>query len=76
MSLRQNALALAVTTVLMAIIGDWSGDPDLARWWYLPLALLPLGLAYEGWIMCGPGSAWRSRLRSRARFSVDLRRWR
>jgi uncharacterized protein (DUF58 family) len=49
MSLRQNALALAVLTVLMAIVGDWSGDPDLARLWYLSLALLLLGLAYEGW---------------------------
>ena len=51
MSLRQNALALAVLTVLMAIIGDWSGDPDLARLWYLSLAVLLLGLAYEGWLM-------------------------
>src|SRR4030095_13947581 len=55
MSLRQNALALAVLTVLMAIVGDWSGDADLARWWYLPLALLLLGLAYEGWIMLRTG---------------------
>jgi len=55
MSLRQNALALAVLTVLIAIVGDWSGDPDLARLWYLPLALLLLGLAYEGWIMLRTG---------------------
>jgi hypothetical protein len=55
MSLRQNALALAVLTVLMAIVGDWSGDPDLARLWYLSLALLLLGLAYEGWIMLRTG---------------------
>jgi uncharacterized protein (DUF58 family) len=51
MSLRQNALALIVLTVLMAIIGDWSGDPDLARLWYFALAVLLLGLAYEGWVM-------------------------
>jgi uncharacterized protein (DUF58 family) len=51
MSLRQNALALVVLTVLMAIIGDWSGDPTLARLWYLSLAVLLLGLAYEGWLM-------------------------
>src|SRR6185503_17540591 len=51
MSLRQNALALAVLTVLMAIVGDWSGDPDLARLRYLSLALLLLGLAYEGWLV-------------------------
>ena len=55
MSLRQNALALAVLTVLMAIIGDWSGDPDLARLWYLSLAVLLLGLAYEGWLMMRTG---------------------
>ena len=42
MSLRQNALALVVLTVLMAIAGDWSGDPDFARLWYLALALLLL----------------------------------
>ena len=55
MSLRQNALALAVLTVLMAIVGDWSGDPDLARLWYLALAVLLLGLAYEGWVMMRTG---------------------
>lgn len=55
MSLRQNALALAVLTVLMAIVGDWSGDPGLARLWYLSLALLLLGLAYEGWLMMRTG---------------------
>ena len=55
MSLRQNALALAVVAVLMAIVGDWSGDPDLARLWYLALAVLLLGLAYEGWLMMRTG---------------------
>src|SRR5688500_1177165 len=55
MSLRQNALALAVLTVLMAIVGDWSGEPDLARLWYRALAVLLLGLAYEGWLMMRTG---------------------
>jgi uncharacterized protein (DUF58 family) len=55
MSLRQNALALAVLTVLIAIVGDWSGDPDLGRIWYLALAMLLLGLAYEGWLMMRTG---------------------
>jgi uncharacterized protein (DUF58 family) len=55
MGLRQNALALVVVTVLMAIIGAWSGDPGLARLWYLSLALLLLGLAYEGWLMLRTG---------------------
>lgn len=55
MSLRQNALALTVLIVLMAIMGDWSGDPGFARLWYLPLALLLLGLAYEGWVVMRTG---------------------
>lgn len=50
MSLRQNALLLAVLATLIAIIGAWSGDPLLAAAWRLPLALLLLGLAYEGWM--------------------------
>src|SRR4030095_12358013 len=57
MSLRQNALALVVLSVLMAIVGDWSGDPGLARLWYLSLAVLLLGLAYEGWLMLRTGLA-------------------
>lgn len=50
MSLRQNALLLAVLATLLAIIGAWSGDPLLGTVWRLPLALLLLGLAYEGWM--------------------------
>jgi uncharacterized protein (DUF58 family) len=50
MSLRQNAFLLAVATVLVAIMGAWSGDPTLAGAWRLPLGLLLLGLAYEGWV--------------------------
>ncbi len=42
-------------TVLVAIVGDWSGDPDLARLWYLSLAFLLLGLAYEGWVAIRTG---------------------
>ena len=30
-------------------------DPGLARLWYLSLALLLLGLAYEGWLMLRAG---------------------
>lgn len=55
MSLRQNALVLAMLTVLIAIVGTWSDDATLARLWYLPLALLLLGLAYEGWLMLRAG---------------------
>lgn len=50
MSLRQNSLLLAVLTALLAIVGAWSGDAMLAGAWRLPLALLLLGLAYEGWM--------------------------
>src|SRR5262245_25765375 len=50
MSLRQNALVLAVLTALIAIAGAWSGDASLAGLWRLPLALLLLGLAYEAWM--------------------------
>lgn len=49
MALRQNALILLLLTVVIAIGGDWSGEFELARFWYLPAALLLLGLAYEAW---------------------------
>jgi uncharacterized protein (DUF58 family) len=49
-SLRPNALLLAVLTALIAIAGAWSGDASLAGAWRLPLALLLLGLTYEGWM--------------------------
>ena len=48
MHLRLNGLVFAVLTVLVAILGTWSGESDLQRLWLLPLALLLLGLAYEG----------------------------
>jgi uncharacterized protein (DUF58 family) len=51
MHLRQNALVFTVLIALVAILGAWSGDPDLARLWLLPLALLLLGLAYERWVV-------------------------
>src|SRR5580692_5468836 len=51
MGLRQNALLLVLLTALMAIIGDWSGQAQLARYWCLPAGLLLLGLAYEAWIV-------------------------
>jgi uncharacterized protein (DUF58 family) len=49
MALRQNALILLLLTVVVAIAGDWSGEFELARFWYLPAALLLLGLAYEAY---------------------------
>lgn len=47
MHLRRAALVLAVLTALVAVLGDWSGDVQLARLWCLPAGLLLLGLAYE-----------------------------
>jgi uncharacterized protein (DUF58 family) len=51
MSLRINSLLLAVLTAVIAVLGDWSGQPDLAGLWLLPAALLLLGLAYESWFV-------------------------
>jgi uncharacterized protein (DUF58 family) len=52
MSLRRNALLLAVLAGLMAIVAAWSSDPALAGgFWRLPLGLLLLGLAYERWLV-------------------------
>jgi len=50
MHLRLNALAFAVLTALIAILGAWSGEVQLEKLWLLPLALLLLGLAYEAWV--------------------------
>lgn len=66
MSLRARALLLALATVLLAILGDWSGQLWLARLWRLPAAVLLAGLAYE---------AWRS---ARTRLQLEIRtaaRW-
>lgn len=51
MHLRSNALVFAVLTALVAILGAWSGEQQLAKLWLLPLALLLLGLAYEAWVL-------------------------
>ena len=51
MGLRQNALLLLLLTGLTAIAADWSGQPELQRYWCLPAGLLLLGLAYEAWIV-------------------------
>ena len=51
MHLRLNALVFMVLTALVAILGAWSGEDQLKNLWLLPLALLLLGLAYEGWVV-------------------------
>jgi uncharacterized protein (DUF58 family) len=48
-SLRRNALLLALATALLAILGLWSAGGALARLWRIPAGLLLLGLAYEAW---------------------------
>jgi len=50
MGLRQNALVLAVLTMLVAIASDWTDAPTLRNLWCLPAGLLLLGLAYERWL--------------------------
>ena len=59
MSLRHNALVLAVLTVLMAIIGAWSGDPDARA-----AVALPLACCCSGWptrlVIARAGLAFRS----------------
>jgi uncharacterized protein (DUF58 family) len=50
MSLRQNALLLVLLAALIAVLGDWSAQAALERWWRAPVGLLLLGLAYEGWM--------------------------
>jgi uncharacterized protein (DUF58 family) len=47
-SLRLNALLLAVLSTLLGILGEWSGTPVLRHLWALPAGLLLLGLALEG----------------------------
>src|SRR5690606_27010044 len=49
-NLRRNALLLVVLTALIAVLGDWSGNPALAPLWRVPAGLLLLGLAYESFI--------------------------
>jgi uncharacterized protein (DUF58 family) len=55
MSLRINSLVLVLITALMAVLGDWSGEPALDGLWLLPAALLLLGLAYESWTVSHSG---------------------
>lgn len=49
MSLRPKALLIITLTVLVGIAGTWSDHSIAAGLWELPLGLLLLGLAYEGW---------------------------
>lgn len=47
MHLAQRAYVLIVLTAAMAIVGIWSHDPTLSRWWHVPATLLLVGIALE-----------------------------
>jgi uncharacterized protein (DUF58 family) len=50
-SLRLTGICLGALVALIAIAGDWSGDPSVALLWRLPAAMLLAGLAYESWVV-------------------------
>ena len=50
MNLRQNSLLLLLAAALLAIAGQWAGNPSMTDLWALPLAALLLGMAYERWV--------------------------
>jgi uncharacterized protein (DUF58 family) len=47
MHLARRGYLLVLLTAVLAIVAVWSDDPQLARWWQLPAALLLAGLAIE-----------------------------
>jgi uncharacterized protein (DUF58 family) len=50
MSLTRRSFLFACLTVLLAVVGLWSADAMVARFWQVPAALLLLGLAVEGFL--------------------------
>jgi uncharacterized protein (DUF58 family) len=55
MSLRPNALLLALMTAVIAVVSYWSRDAALTGLWLFPAVLLMLGLAYESWMVSRSG---------------------
>lgn len=51
MSLKPLGVWLGALTALIAIVGAWSADAQVALLWRLPVALLLAGLAYESFIL-------------------------
>ena len=49
MHLTGRALLLALAATVAFVAAVWSGDPDIAGLWRLPLLLLCLGLIFESW---------------------------
>ena len=54
-SLKRNAFLLIGAVALIAIMGDWSGDPRLALLWRFAAVVLLAGLAYESWVIARIG---------------------
>jgi uncharacterized protein (DUF58 family) len=53
--LKRNSFLLIGAIAVLAIIGDWSGDPALATLWRFGAVLLLGGLAYESWVTARSG---------------------
>ena len=51
MHLAPRAYLLVLLSAVLAIVGVWSDDPQLAHLWAVPAGLLLLGLAIEGTIL-------------------------
>lgn len=49
MHLTGRALLLALVATVAFVAAAWSGDPDIAGLWRLPLLLLCVGLVFESW---------------------------
>lgn len=49
MHLTGRALLLALAATVAFVAAQWSGDPDIAGLWRLPLLLLCAGLIFESW---------------------------
>lgn len=54
-SLKRNAFLLIGAVALIAIMGDWSGEPGLALLWRFAAVVLLAGLAYESWVIARIG---------------------
>ncbi len=54
-SLRRNALLLAIATALVAVAADWNRAAGLVGLWGIPCGLLLVGLGYESWIVARSG---------------------
>jgi uncharacterized protein (DUF58 family) len=65
MHLAQRSYLLIMLAALLAVVGIWSSDRDLAHLWRIPAGLLLLGLAVEGAVI--------ARLRPQARLMTAAR---